>query len=73
MTQNSVYETRDGASFSGLQPLPLPVSGGCAVILDSERVFFAGGRTDVDNGTFIDSAFIYSKVANQVKELSALA
>ena len=68
--QDSVYETRDGAAFSGLQPLPLPVSGGCAAILDSDRVFFAGGRTDVDNGTFIDVAFIYSKLSNQVGAVS---
>ena len=64
MPQDSVYETLDGAIFSGLQPLPLPLSGGCAAILDSDRVFFAGGRTEVglDGG-----AYIYSRVANQVK------
>ena len=65
--QDSVYETLDGVIFSGLQPLPLPVSGGCAAILDSDRVLFAGGRTDLNNGSFIDVAFIYSRVTNQVE------
>ena len=54
--------------FSALQPLPMPVSGGCAAILDSDRIFFAGGRTEQDdgNGTLLDVSFIYSKGANQV-------
>ena len=65
--QDSAYETVDGATFSGLQPMPLPVSGGCAAILDSERMFFAGGRTDVPQGEFIRESFIYDKRTNQVE------
>ena len=57
----------DGASFSVLQPMPLSVSGGCAAILDSERMFFAGGLTDVPQGEFIDFSLIYDKRTNQVE------
>ena len=47
--------------------MPLSVSGGCAAILDSERMFFAGGLTDVPQGEFIDFALIYDKRTNQVE------
>ena len=46
--------------------MPLSVSGGCAAILDSERMFFAGGLTDVPQGEFIDFSLIYDKRTNQV-------
>ena len=47
--------------------MPLHVSGGCAAILDSERMFFAGGLTDVPQGEFIDFSLIYDKRTNQVE------
>ena len=43
------------------------MSGGCAAILDSERMFFAGGLTDVPQGEFIDFSLIYDKRTNQVE------
>ena len=52
---NSVFATRDGSTFDELDDLPVGMRHHCAVLVDDERLFVAGGLDSPKN------TFVYSR------------
>ncbi len=55
MVSNMAFATRDGKNFEQLGPLPLEMSSNCLAVIDSDRLFVAGGHNSYR------AAYVYSR------------